>query len=199
MKFWIWIVIIFIILGAGVWWFGLFDKINSFSFNNLNTLEKIDIDKVTEKINEPNVVKNDIESIIDKVSEFPKKIAANTIEQFKSSLASSVKTEVGQAIDSLQKNLGLRISGTVNEKPFTISLSGGVGKPIYFLINGSSGGGGAYVIDWGDGEQSTGKVENNEKKIIDHVWRITNIYLVNALISNNNNEAQRFSFPIDIR
>lgn len=194
-KSFIWIMVILIILAGVIWWFGLFDKINTFSFNsaeslsslkNLNSLNSL---KVAEKFNEP---------IVNKISELPKKIIASAVEKFKESLIGSAKNEVGQVIDSFQQNLGLRVSDIVNEKPFTISLSSNSNTPVYFLIDGADSEG-AFVIDWGDSGQTRGEIEPNKKKIINHAWREIGIYLVNALISNKNNEARRFSFPIYIQ
>lgn len=194
-KSFIWIVIILIILAGIIWWFDLFDKVNSFSFNGG---ESLNTSNIAEKINQPSLIKDDAKSIVNKISELPKKIIANTVEKFKESLIGSAKNEVGQVIDSFQQNLGLKIGDVVNKKPFTISLSGSSNKPIYFLIDGV-GGKGAYVIDWGDGEQASGAIETGEKKNMDHAWRTVGIYLINAVISDENNEARRFSFPINIK
>lgn len=200
-KSFIWIVVILIVLVFVVWWFGLFGKINSFSFNgvdSLNSLKNLNSLKIAEKFGEPSLIKDDAKSIVNKISELPKKIIANTVEKFKESLIGSAKNEVGQVIDSFQQNLGLKVVGAINEKPLTISLSTTVNKPIYFLIDGSSGEG-VYAIDWGDGEQTNGTIKIGEKKTIDHAWRTKEIYLINAVISNESNEARRFSFPINIQ
>ena len=192
MKYWIWILIILIALGVGIWWFGLFDKINTFSFNHFPS------DKIIEKFNEPNALKDQAGSIVNKITELPKKIINETVEQFKQSLIGSAKNEVGQVIDSFQQNLGLKVLTPVNERPLMMSLSGVVNRPIYFLIDGVTGEG-AYVVDWGDGEQASGKIADREKKTIDHAWRAAGVYLVNAVISNKSSEVHRFSFPIDIQ
>ena len=202
MRFWIWIVIILIVAGGGSWWFGLFDKMNTFSFTYFpSDAINIDVnkitDQVTEKFNEPSIIKNETSSLIDNLYDFPKKIGAETVGQFKNSFVGSAKNEVGQIIDSVQQNLGLKAITPVNEKPFTVSLSSESNKPISFLIDGSNGEG-VYVIDWGDGERVSGKIEMNDKKIVHHSWPEAGIYLVNALISNNN-QTHQFSFPINIR
>ncbi|MEK7115123.1 MAG: hypothetical protein AAB847_02080 [Patescibacteria group bacterium] len=189
---WIWIIIILIIIAGGAWWFGLFDKINSFSFSHFSS------DQIAEKFNEPNMIKNQAGSIVEKITELPKKIINETAQQFKQSFIGSAKNEVGQVIDSVQQNLGLKAIAPVNERPLMMSLSGVMNKPIYFLIDGVTGEG-AFVVDWGDGEQVSGKIENNEQKTIDHIWRAAGVYLVNAVISNKNNEPHRFSFPIYIQ
>lgn len=200
-SFWFWLLIL-VILVAGVWYFGLFEKTRSFfiDFGKNPVLHQIE-DSFSKSFSDPEKEpigqsgELSVENLLKKTVAIPQKFVSQIIQKATDSAVESVKEQAGEAFDSLGQTIGLKSSGQINEPPLMVALNFSKNNLISFIVNGLEGDA-DFTVDWNDGERLSGRINAQEKKTIEHRWGKGGFYLVTAELKSKNGDVRKFSFPI---
>lgn len=126
-----------------------------------------------------NQSKQKAQGFVDSAIKQQKETAVDTINKTKKSLLSTARQQTANAINSLEKTIGLeRVNNqltpeqTEESSSFSFIATVRVNEPASFMIKNHSNKPLKFEINWGDNTQAKGTLQNGKEKLISHSWQI---------------------------
>lgn len=135
-----------------------------------------------------------LKDVFKTVTEKPKDIAINVVNEAKKGATESFKQQVAET-------LGIATAGpaSIGESAVkNVAIVRPVNQGLSLSIEADAGAI-KYSLNWGDGVVESGGLEAKQQKKIDHVWQQAGDYQVKVeIIENSSGQKKNFTFPIKI-
>lgn len=138
----------------------------------------------------PEVVSNTrstVRNVVDDAVVRQKDAALETVEGVRSGIVETFQDQKNKLITSLENNLGVKFSSLMdNDNSSAVGVLGlfmavKADQIVGFILKNNDDKKTEFEIDWGDNEKSSGFLNPNEEKIVEHAWEAVGDYTISFL------------------
>lgn len=125
-----------------------------------------------------------VRNVVDDAVVRQKDAALETVEGVRNGIVETFQDQKNKLITSLENNLGVKFSSLMNNENSSsvgvlgLSMAVKVDQIVGFILKNNDDEKTEFEIDWGDNEKSSGFLNPNEEKIIEHAWEAVGDHII---------------------